>query len=139
MASGDVIQAATKAWWDWCDVARELERDLLGAEQSPEWPDCHESQQHAQLRSVPVDDAASLIRTSSQKQMCFSTKAASAPKTAVSDFQINFSESSRLSDEKDSAQRDSQMFRQKDEDEKKKSDRWKRCTTLPNSPSVFYF
>ena len=40
----DVVKAATKAGWDWCDVVRELERDVLGVAQTPEWHDPHESQ-----------------------------------------------------------------------------------------------
>ena len=51
MSSADVAQAVTKVGWDGCDVAHELGRDLLGAEQLPERHDSHESRLLAQLRN----------------------------------------------------------------------------------------
>ena len=44
VASVEVFQAATKVGWDWCDVAHELDRGLLGVDQPPDWHDSHESQ-----------------------------------------------------------------------------------------------
>ena len=42
-ASVDVVKAATVVGWEWCDVVHELERDVLGVGQHPEWQDSHES------------------------------------------------------------------------------------------------
>ena len=44
MAAADVVQAATKVGWDWCDVVHELVRDVDGVDQLPEWHDSHELQ-----------------------------------------------------------------------------------------------
>ena len=37
VASVDVVQAATKVGWDWCDVVNELVCQLLGAKRLPEF------------------------------------------------------------------------------------------------------
>ena len=65
---GDVIQAATKAGWDWCDVVNELQRDGRGADQPPTRHEPHRiSVVRVRARfcwTSSVADAVSLIRTS---------------------------------------------------------------------------